>query len=109
MCIRDRSELNKNPVLGSSLDIKALFSGDFGNLINTPNITDTNKTKPEDIQEPEQGGNVTIINNELPAQTTGSPPTQQNLGSANYLPKVSSSNVDNFYLLYSMIQYNVAE
>ena len=104
-----QSELNKNPVLGSSLDIKALFSGDFGNLINTPNITDTKKTKPEDIQEPEQGGNVTIINNELPAQTTGSPPTQQNLGSANYLPKVSSSNVDNFYLLYSMIQYNVAE
>ena len=104
-----QSNLDENPVLGSSLDIKALFSGDFGNLINTPNITDTKKTKPEDIQEPEQGGNVTIINNELPAQTTGSPPTQQNLGSANYLPKVSSSNVDNFYLLYSMIQYNVAE
>ena len=103
-----QTNLNENPILGTSIDIFGAFTGDP--IINTPSIdTKTNGTKPEDIQEPEQGGNVTIINNELPAQTTGSPPTQQNLGSANYLPKVSSSNVDNFYLLYSMIQYNVAQ
>ena len=41
----------------------------------------------------------------------GTEGAQQNipatLGEATYLPPVASSNPDNFYLMYSQIQYNV--
>lgn len=62
-----------------------------------------------DLKEPDTGGNVTIFNNQNPSNGIGggeiSVPSA--VGEANSLPSISSFNPNNFYVLYSQIQYNV--
>jgi hypothetical protein len=60
-----------------------------------------------DLVSTDSQGNVTIINTE--SQTNGGKivAPQKDLGRANYLPNVPSSNPENFYVMYSRVQYNV--
>lgn len=52
----------------------------------------------------DEQGNVTVING---SSQSGQQTVPAVSGDANYLPGISSSNPDNFYVLYSQIQYNV--
>ena len=68
-------------------------------------LTGSNK---RNLEPPESSTDVTSINVNGGGGTQG---TQQEVpstaGEATYLPAIGSSNPDNFYLLYSQIQYNV--
>jgi len=67
---------------------------------------DINGNRNNDLpQLRDEQGNVTIINGGSSQSGQGSIPAVS--GDANYLPAVGSSNPDNFYVLYSQIQYNV--
>ena len=57
------------------------------------------------LQLQEQQDNVNI--NLIPTTTGGSQEIGAVDGNANDIPLINTTNRDNFYLMYSMIQYNI--
>jgi len=97
------------PELGTNVkDIKGgifnIFQGMAGTQVD---IQRSSNQQTPDLVSTDSQGNVTIINTE--SQTNGGKivAPQKDLGRANYLPNVPSSNPENFYVMYSRVQYNV--
>ena len=104
---RESGVEEKIPELGTSIDIfGAAFDGKP--LIDVPKIR---PKKPEDdklqsYKNPDNNsGGVTVINSESTA-SAGGVQRNTNLGAANYLPQIPTSQGDNFYLTTSQLVYN---
>jgi len=99
-----QSDLNKNPALGTSIDIFGAFTGDP--IIKTPEIKSSNNGQEvSSLKESDTGGNVTVITNESTA-SAGNVQKNKDLGSANYLPSVPTALADNFFATHSQLVYN---
>lgn len=103
------SDIGKdNPFLNTEINLLDAFTGQ-GPLFKTPSpeINAPPKKSNDNLQSlksPDSGGNVTVINNESTASARNAP--TQDLGSANYLPSIATSDPDNFHKYTSYRYFN---
>ncbi len=97
-----------NPFLNTEINLLDAFTGQ-GPLFKTPSpeINAPPKKSNDNLQSlksSDSGGNVTVINNESTASARNVP--TQDLGSANYLPSIATSDPDNFHKYTSYRYFN---
>ena len=87
--------------MGASTYLATQAGGIVGDLIQNQGQLATGTQ----LQLQEQQDNVNI--NLIPTTTGGSQEIGAVNGNANDIPLINTTNRDNFYLMYSMIQYNI--
>ena len=97
------------PELGTNItDVKGGIFNIFQNMAGSQvDIQRNNNQQMPDLVSTDSQGNVTVINTESQSGGGSVVAPQRDLGRANYLPNIPSSNPDNFYVMYSRVQYNV--
>ena len=88
-------------IMMGSTYLSTQTGGVVGDLIqNRGNLASTTQLQ---LQEQQDNLNINLI----PTTTGGSQETGAVGGNANDIPLINTTNRDNFYLMYSMIQYNI--